>query len=410
MKGLFVKSAVKPSEILLTVMPIMSFKNSLSISFCASLLFLGTAAQALSSDVRGARDYLAHDSLIEGNIYAQSSQDRFRDVGDGANQMDQGEAPDASTQNQVPGRFSGAPGQRSERGQMPAPPGSDTSNARANTAGQDNNTGQPVPLSSDAAGTAPRAPKKPDRQGDGQSNASTNDQDMKFFDEDPGLGNVLSEKEYLQKVPPEGGSKFVVVEKNASADDQKALLAAARRAREFGRYDAALDFYNRLLKKNKDDRVILLERAITLQSMGRNESAIAAYDRVLDIDPDNLKARINMLGLVRQKYPAVALQKLLDLYDENPDIANLPAQIGLVYADQADFKKAERYLQIAISLEPNNPRHVFNLAIMEDRRGNGQKALKLYEKALELDAVSMSARKLPREQIYDRLAILRERT
>lgn len=286
-------------------------------------------------------------------------------------------------------------------------------NASDNQGNQNRSVKRPVELNEQAEKTGSgqdSGNQKGNENNDSQKKSSGN-QDVKFFDENPGIGQVLSEKEYLKKIDPETqpGQKFLVVEKNAERDDQDALLEAARRAREYDRYEAALRFYNQLQKLNPDDKVINLERAITLHKLGRYGSALKAYDKVLDMDPDNIQARINMLVLVRNKYPAVALEKMKKLYEENPGNAALAAQIGVLLAGQKEYESARDYLDSAISLEPGNPNHYYNLAIVHDMTGNFVKAVSLYEEALEIDAVKTGFNKIPREKIYDRLSILRDR-
>lgn len=233
---------------------------------------------------------------------------------------------------------------------------------------------------------------------------------LKYFENDPALKTIFKEQDYLTEVVPEGGSRFVVVEKNANPDDQQALLSAARYARSAGRYEDALDFYNRLLKKNRYDEIVNLEKAVTLQTMGRNEAAIAAYDKVLDINPQSVEARVNMLGLIRKKYPDDALYKLQELYKDNAEMSTIPAQIALIYADKGRYDYAKSYLSAALSLDPKNVNHLFNLAIIEDRLGNVEEALSLYERALSVsNSPSYSSVELPKEKIYDRLTVLRER-
>lgn len=270
---------------------------------------------------------------------------------------------------------------------------------------------EPVNLSESDTGQTEGSQNTPQSAVNNRSPQEDQQEPVRFFDENPGIGQVLSEKEYLKKVDPEfnPGQKYLVVEKNAERSDQESLLAAARRAREFNRYEAALRFYNQLKKMNPDDKIINLERAITLHKLNRYGAAMKAYDEVLDVDPANLEARVNMLALVRNKYPSVALEKMRTLYEDNPENARLAAQIGIMYAEIGETEQARQYLGSAISLEPGNPNHYFNLAILEDKTGQALKALDLYQKALELDVVHKRYDKIPREQIYDRLSILRQR-
>lgn len=205
----------------------------------------------------------------------------------------------------------------------------------------------------------------------------------------------------------EPASKFVVVTKDADANGFEALLVSANRALSLGRYDAAIDLFDQLCRKNGRDRRALLGRAVAFQKAGRDEAARAAYDEFLKLDPDNREAQINRLGLVAKDYPAVALRQMLDLRKKWSDDAGLAAQIGLAQARLGNDQDALEYLGIAASLDSSNASHIFNMAVVSDRLGNKDQAVKLYEQALQIDSVHGGGRSIPREVVYDRLSVLR---
>lgn len=382
-----------------------------------SLVVLAGAGEALASSKSrpDVRDNIVRSQnyIPDGLIMAQSSADRFPTTQSPANtnRRTSRDAPSPSTSvDELPSRFKTPDTPAQNRSGQPRGTTDQNSTSNATDQARDENVTDPVDLEGPDQSQSQTVTSSDETTNPGTGAESS--EELKFFDENPDVGSIFSEKEYLSKVDPDdqAGQKFVVVEKNAERGDQDALLEAARRARKFDRYEAALDFYNRLLKDNPNDSLINLERAITLQKLGRTDSALRGYDKVLDIDPDNYQARVNMLILVRQRYPSVALQKMIELYEENPDIPNLPAQIGVAYAESGDFAKAKRYLDSAISQQPNNPSHRFNMAIIYDKQGKYKEAVRAYEKALELDAIGMSSKKIPRDQIYDRLSVLRDRT
>lgn len=202
-------------------------------------------------------------------------------------------------------------------------------------------------------------------------------------------------------------SRFIVVKKGQSAGSQGAKLIAASRALKLGRYESALEIYNGLIAKNKRNTSAIMGRAITLQKMDMADEAIFAYEALLNIQPDNLEARINMLGLMSKKYPGVALRQLLDLKDKNPDNVDLLAQIGIVHGYMNNTRDALKYLGIAVSMEPKNSAHYFTMAVIADKAGMKKQAVTLYEKALEVDAVYSGSRSLPRDVVFARLAKIR---
>jgi hypothetical protein len=254
------------------------------------------------------------------------------------------------------------------------------------------------------------APEEP--QAAEQSSASTyRGSDNVYFDAASRVpSGELASEIGPRKVDPvvEPAQKFVVVEKNYDAEDPEALIVSANRALKLQRYEAAYDMFASLHEKNDRDPRILMGLAVSQQNTGRVDSAIMTYEKILDLNPDNYDAMVNMLGLIRKQYPSVALRRLINLHEKYPGHAGIAAQIGVTQAGLGQFEDAMRFLQIAASLEPNNAQHTFNMAIIADRQGNVSDAVRLYQQALEQDTVYGRGRTLPRDSIYDRLAVLRQ--
>ncbi len=214
-----------------------------------------------------------------------------------------------------------------------------------------------------------------------------------------------------RKVDPamEPGQKFVIVEGVLKPDDIRSIVASAERSLKMGRYDSALEIYSRLYAKNPRDPRIVMGRAVAQQNLGMDDSAIRSYEEFLKIDPDNADAMVNLLGLLKNKSPSVALNRLLDLQGRFPSHPGLAAQIGITEADMGNYQEAMRYLGMAAGLEPENPQHPFNMAVIADRQGKTAEAVRFYEQALDIGAVDEGSASIPRESIMDRLAVLRRR-
>jgi tetratricopeptide (TPR) repeat protein len=202
-------------------------------------------------------------------------------------------------------------------------------------------------------------------------------------------------------------STLIIVTKDSGKHSTDARMVSADRALKLGRYDAALEIYDSLYEKNRKSVGVLMGRAVALQNLGRDDEAVSAYEQVTDIDSGNVDARINMLGIVGQRYPAVALQKLLEIKDENPNNVGVLAQIAVVEAKTGRYDEAMKYLGMAASIEPKNPNHLLNMAVVADRAGKHDMAVKLYEQALEADSIYHGGRVLQRDSVFERLAELR---
>jgi Flp pilus assembly protein TadD len=212
-----------------------------------------------------------------------------------------------------------------------------------------------------------------------------------------------------RKVDPvmEPASKLVISKKTVEAGGLEAQVAAASRALELERYDAALEMYDQLYKRNQRDTRILMGRAVAQQKLGQDDVAILSYEELLNLVPNNTDAVVNMMGLIKKQYPAVALRRLSDLRDKFPGNAGIAAQLGMTYAEMGENQRAMQALGTAASLDPNNAQHVFNMAVVADRAGSKDMAVKYYEQALQTDAVYGGGKSIPRETIYDRLSKLR---
>lgn len=215
-----------------------------------------------------------------------------------------------------------------------------------------------------------------------------------------------------RKVDPalEPGQRYVVVDKGASASSYEGQYVAATRALKLGRYAAAMEMFEKLYKRNHKDPRVLMGLAVAQQGAGFRESAARTYEDLLKVQPNNADAIVNLMGIMSAQYPSVTLKKLTELRSKYPTNPGIPAQMGLVSADLDNYDDAIRYLEIAASMDPSNPSHIYNMAIVSDRAGNASRAIKLYEQALQLDAsYGSAAGGLPREEIYDRLVVLRRK-
>lgn len=208
--------------------------------------------------------------------------------------------------------------------------------------------------------------------------------------------------------PDENTSKSVVKVKKAEEEGSvQSRLIAAQRALTLNRYDAAIEMFRSLYQTNPRDVSILIGLALSYQNAGQNEEAIQIYQEILDVEPKHLEARINMLGLMGDRYPAVALRRLISLEEEYKDNPAILAQIAVMQANVGDYGSALKYMNMASSIEPQNAMHIFNLAVIADRAGDKDTAISSYERALEVDSIYSAGGSIPRDQIFERLAQLR---
>ena len=215
--------------------------------------------------------------------------------------------------------------------------------------------------------------------------------------------DILAESANIRPLP----DSYVVINKRTDMDSIDARLKGARSALAQGRYGTALELFNDLYISYSDDSRVLMGRAVAMQRLKQNSAALAAYEEVLSVDPKNLSALTNMLGILRTQDKDSALSNLIQLrnvYPYNPDIT---AQLGMVYGAVGDYKNSIKYLDMADALKPGNSGVLYNRAVAYDRMGKSRKAAELYIKLINLAMDSEMDGGLPIESIKRRLASIR---
>jgi Flp pilus assembly protein TadD len=162
------------------------------------------------------------------------------------------------------------------------------------------------------------------------------------------------------------------------------LERAAREALLAGDPATALAIYEQLRARFPEERAIWLGQAIALERLGRGSEAQALYQAMLGADPEDLGAKIALLGIVAELAPDEALRLLRRLAHHHPDDARLRAQIALVLARQGALPAAIAEQRRAVTLAPANLGYRINLAVLYDRAGGIDAAVEHYRSALEL--------------------------
>jgi tetratricopeptide (TPR) repeat protein len=217
-------------------------------------------------------------------------------------------------------------------------------------------------------------------------------------------GTIVNE---LADLATPQASEYVIVNKSGEASPTSQLGQMGAKALALGRYGAAADIYGDALIRNPSDVTALLGRAIANQKLGNADAAIRDYEKVLTLSPNNKEAQLNLAGLVMTKEPGLVTSKLASLQEKYPDSGGVAAQKALMLANQGNVTQAAQQMDVAITLEPENPMHYYNRAILAERMQDPARAIQNYERALEVDTIYAGGRKVPRDQIYDRLFVLR---
>ncbi len=188
--------------------------------------------------------------------------------------------------------------------------------------------------------------------------------------------------------------------------DRRAADGAARTALQSGRPEEALQMYDDVLTGSPAQRTALLGRATALRHLDRKNEAEAAYRHFLQRYPGDLSAQIALLGLVGERAPHDAVRQLSRLARRHPGDSRLPAQIGLLLAQEGHFDRAVVQLRQALALAPTNPRYHTSLGALYDRGGRIDLALDHYRIALAM-AGRTNERSLPLDAIKSRVRHLK---
>jgi Tfp pilus assembly protein PilF len=198
--------------------------------------------------------------------------------------------------------------------------------------------------------------------------------------------------------------QVIQVKRSYSAQSPQAMQAAGERVLSSEQYDAAIQIFDKQLQSNPSDVNALAGKAIALQKANRDSEAMDTYQRLMSLNPRDLEALTNYLGLLQKQKPEEAMTRLNSLAEQYPDNAAVAAQIATVFASQTDTPNALRYFMKARSIDPTNSTYPFNIAVLYDRMGNSDKAADFYRLAIRTaESNPDNASGLPMESIRDRL-------
>lgn len=216
----------------------------------------------------------------------------------------------------------------------------------------------------------------------------------------PGIATAPA---YVRPLP----KSYLVVKKESDMEAPDARLAAARAALAQNRYDAALEMFNDMANRDPSDKRVLMGRAVALQNLGQTDQALAAYEDLLRLDPQNVEALTNMLGLLKNQDQQTAIERLLQLRDFYPTNPDITTQLGMVYGQSGEYEKALKYLQMADSLNPGNPSVLYNQAVVYDRMGRTRQASDMYRRILSMANSGELPPGFPIAAVKKRLATIR---
>lgn len=150
-----------------------------------------------------------------------------------------------------------------------------------------------------------------------------------------------------------------------------------------GHYESAILLFKKALILEPNNIDILYSLGIMYHKLKQLSEAKYYYKEVLKVNPTQQKALHNFLAVLAEESPQEGLKELLQLKNVNPNYSPVLAQIGMVYAKQGDYSKAENYLRKAIIFSPQEALYKYNLAVMYDKHKKYKLAIKLYQEVIQ---------------------------
>lgn len=201
--------------------------------------------------------------------------------------------------------------------------------------------------------------------------------------------------------------EVIVVTRTYGAQTPQAAIAAGERVMQAHQYETAAEIFDNQLRQNPSDPLALAGKAMALQRAGNDVEAMNTYERLISLNPRDVEAMTNYLGLLQTQDPQQALVRLQNLSQQYPDNAAVAGQLGMLHARMMDTPNAIRYFQSAAALDATNATYPFNLAVLYDRLGSQTKARDEYRRALVLARDYPSRAEVSIDVIRQRLHALR---
>ncbi len=179
------------------------------------------------------------------------------------------------------------------------------------------------------------------------------------------------------------------------------------------RYEEALHAYEKVLVCDPDTEYVILEIAILLIKMNRQLEAVDWLDKVIKKNPSDTENRF----LLAKLYTSMGdIEKAAEVYNEilaiKEDQQTL-LMLGSLYAQNGDYEKAKELLERMVKLNPESYMGHYYLARIYREVRLFSRAIKFYEKALNIawsNRMALEVSELyEQEELYEKAINLYQR-
>ena len=169
---------------------------------------------------------------------------------------------------------------------------------------------------------------------------------------------------------------------NLSAEEAFGLAIKNHQAKNF---NAAINFYNIVLKINPNHVVTLNNLGILFRALGENQKAKSCFEKIIEINPNHVDA-LNSLGVIFRIFDEN--QKAKSCFERaieiNPNYENSYNNLGNIFKELNENEKAVNCYKKLIKINPKSTIGFNNLGIIFQELGEYQNALICFEKAIEI--------------------------
>lgn len=158
------------------------------------------------------------------------------------------------------------------------------------------------------------------------------------------------------------------------------------RREESNKPERNIKFLKKTLEGNPDEKYfVMFQIASELLGKGETEEAIKYLEESLKLNPDYYLSLLNLGGAyIKIKRLDDAEKILLKASKINPT-SEIYNNLGVVYSNKNEMERALKKFEKAIELNPHSADAYFNIGITYIKKGKNEKAVLFFKKAIELN-------------------------
>ncbi|EPR37250.1 PEP-CTERM system TPR-repeat lipoprotein [Desulfovibrio sp. X2] len=175
----------------------------------------------------------------------------------------------------------------------------------------------------------------------------------------------------------DGAAKVLDQAAGVSPDNLEVLITKGEMFQRAGKPDQAMPVFEAVLQRDPENASALTGKGMILQMHGKRDEAIAAYRMAVESRRDFTPALNNlaMLYVEQEKTRVQALNLAMAAFVSSSSDPRVIDTLGYVLLRNNRAAEAQRVLDRALAIEPNNPSIIYHMAMANAALGKKQEAL-----------------------------------